>query len=217
MDCSPICYTFVNKYETALGQTVLVIRHSRSFCVLVGSCMRIPSYENPITCLADLSPFFIWNGFEGFSRIHYMDDSIAPEPHRLYPQILDTTPQKRMLVCWEQSASASPFKQAFESSILAHSRRLTDFEPALMPQAKARTLACSESRSSLWFEESCEMRNYLPACAHSSTSVVSGQTMGEGMATWTIVPGFAFETWSSPPNSLARCLIPRIPTPRLSG
>ena len=46
--------------------------------------------------------------FEGFSRIAYMDDSIAPNPVELYSQDLDTTPQKRVLVCWEQSVPASP-------------------------------------------------------------------------------------------------------------
>ncbi len=48
--------------------------------------------------------------FEGSSDRAYIDNSIAPEPVELYSQILDTTPQKRVLVCWEQSAPASPTK-----------------------------------------------------------------------------------------------------------
>lgn len=43
-----------------------------------------------------------------FSSRTYMDDSIVLKPRQLYSQVLDTTPQKRVLVCWEQSAPASP-------------------------------------------------------------------------------------------------------------
>jgi hypothetical protein len=53
---------------------------------------------------------------EGFSYPAYINDSIAPGPLQFYSQILDTTPQKRVLVCWEQSVPASPFIPVFLSA-----------------------------------------------------------------------------------------------------
>ncbi len=43
----------------------------------------------------------------------YSQHRIANHGSSPYSQILDTTPQKRVLVCWEQSVPASPFKLHF--------------------------------------------------------------------------------------------------------
>jgi hypothetical protein len=70
-----------------------------------------------------------WEQFlEGSSYRAYIDDSIAPTLLELYSQVLDTTPQKRVLVCWEQSAPASPTFQVLIQAQGGHTRPNQSFD-----------------------------------------------------------------------------------------